>query len=98
MPFEIRGSKLPTTGPVHENETSTKVNAMKNIPTIPPRSEALSALLIHEAGRVISKAPRKEAAKITKMRKKKMFTPILLAKPLRALAPKTIVMSKVKRS
>ena len=63
-------SKVPTIGPVHEKDTRAKVNAIKKIPIIPPRLEAESALLIHEFGILISKAPRNEAAKIIKSRKK----------------------------
>ena len=36
-PFELVCPKrVPTNGPVHENETITKVNAIKNIPIKPP--------------------------------------------------------------
>ncbi len=54
-------------GPVQEKETKTNVNAMKKIAMIPVAVSAfLSSLLLHEAGRVISKAPKKETAKRTK--------------------------------
>ena len=43
-------SKVPTIGPVQENETKARVKAIKKIPIKPPRSEAESALLIHELG------------------------------------------------
>jgi hypothetical protein len=33
-------NKLPKIGPVQENETITKVNAIKKIPMIPPASSA----------------------------------------------------------
>ena len=71
---------------------------MKKIPNRPPRSEAESALLIQEEGKLISKAPRNDAANKTKMAKKKILTPTLLAKPLRAWAPKAMVMRRVRRS
>ena len=61
---------VPTMGPVQEKETSTRVKAMKKTPTRPPRSAFLSLLLTREEGRVISKAPKKEAAKMRKTAKK----------------------------
>src|SRR5882672_9123548 len=54
---------LPTSGPVHENETSTKVNAMKNTPINPPLSACWSTLLMKELGNVISNNPRKDKPK-----------------------------------
>src|SRR5690606_3117824 len=48
-------NREPRIGPVHENETSARVSAIKNIPTPPPILEALSSiLLLQEVGRVIS--------------------------------------------
>ena len=60
----------PTIGPVQEKETSTKVKAMKKTPTKPPLSALLSLLLMSQLGIVISKAPKNEAAKTMKTRKK----------------------------
>ena len=45
----------------------------------------------HDEGRVSSKAPRKEAAKMTSNRQKKMLKKALVAIALRALAPKSKV-------
>ena len=81
-------SKVPTIGPVQENETKAKVKAIKKIPIKPPRSEAESALLIHELGMVSSNAPKKEAAKITSKKKKAMLKYTLVAILFRASAPK----------
>src|SRR5215218_8189684 len=39
LPRAASTSNVPMIGPVHENETSESVNAMKNIPSNPPRSE-----------------------------------------------------------
>ena len=64
---------LPTIGPVHENDTSTSVRAMKNTPASPFLSEPLSLLLTRDCGRVISNAPKNEAANTMKMMKKRMF-------------------------
>ena len=44
----------PKIGPVQEKETIAKVSAIKKIPIIPPILEALSILVLHEAGSVIS--------------------------------------------
>ena len=62
-------SSDPIIGPVQEKLTKLKVNAMKKIPTIPPLLEASSALFTQLEGKVISKAPKKLAAKITKRAK-----------------------------
>ena len=47
-------NKLPKIGPVQENETMTKVKAIKKIPIIPPASSAFEDLLAIELGKVIS--------------------------------------------
>ena len=44
----------PIMGPVQENDTNDKVNAIKKIPISPPLSAALSDELTQEAGNVIS--------------------------------------------
>ena len=66
-------STEPTIGPVHENDTRTSVNAIKKIPARPPLSEFLSLLFTSEDGRVISNAPKKDAAKTMNTMKKMMF-------------------------
>ena len=66
-------STEPTIGPVHENDTSTRVSAMKKTPTIPPLSALLSLLFTSQLGIVISNAPKNDAAKIMKTRKKITF-------------------------
>ena len=45
----------PAIGKVQENETNTKVNAMKNTPIIPPLLSILADLLIQLLGKAISK-------------------------------------------
>ena len=47
-------NKLPKIGPVQENDTMTKVKAIKKIPINPPASSALEDLLAIELGNVIS--------------------------------------------
>ena len=66
-------STEPTMGPVQENDTSTRVRARKNTPPSPLLSEFLSALLVHFEGRVISNAPKNDAAKTMKMAKNRML-------------------------
>ena len=63
----------PTMGPVHENDTSTSVRAMKKMPASPLESALESVLLTIHDGIVISKAPKKDAAKSMNTRKKRMF-------------------------
>ena len=65
-PLDADSNKmLPTTGPVHENETKAKVKAIKNEPAIPPLSAPESALFTQDDGRTISNAPIKETANTT---------------------------------
>ena len=71
--------KEPITGPVHENETKASVNAMKKTPKSPPLSAFESILLIHEAGKLISNAPKKLTANIANIKKKAILKEILLA-------------------
>ena len=61
-------------GPVQEKETSARVKAMKKMLTSPVALSAFwSIFVVQEAGRTISKAPKKDAAKTTSSRKKKML-------------------------
>jgi hypothetical protein len=87
-------SRNPMMGPVHEKETSVRVNAMRNMLSSPlVRSVLLSTLFVHFEGSVSSKAPKKEAAKTTSRRQKKMLKTALVARALSALAPKMSVMA-----
>ena len=87
-------SRNPMMGPVHEKDTSASVNAIRKMDSQPvAASDFWSALLTHEAGSVISKAPKKEAAKTTSSRQKKMLKTALVDSALRALAPKSSVTS-----
>ena len=50
-PFEADSTnKVPTIGPVQENETIASAKAMNKIPTTPPLSACLSTLFAHELG------------------------------------------------
>ena len=60
-------------GPVQENDTNTKVRAIKNTPTKPPLSLFASVLFTIQLGIVISNAPKKLAANTIKMMKNRIF-------------------------
>ena len=81
-------------GPVHENETTTKVSAIKKIPIKLPVLALLSALFPHELGKEISKAPRNEIPKIKKIRKKIRLAIQLVARLFNAVGPKITVIKK----
>ena len=86
--METATSKKPIIGPVQENETSARVNAIRKMAARPDaRLFRLSTLSVHEEGSVISNAPRKEAAKTTSRRQKKILNNALVAKSLSLLAP-----------
>ena len=88
-------SKVPMIGPVHENDTITNVKAINKILRKPVvLLDLLLRAVDHELGNVSSKAPKNEAAKITKMRKKMILTIALVLNALRAEAPKMSVTSK----
>ena len=81
-------------GPVQEKLTSTRVNAIKKMLSNPVVLLALlSTAVFHLEGSVISKPPMKEMPKMSNMRKKRMLKMALVAKSLRADAPKMAVMA-----
>jgi len=81
-------NKKPIIGPVHENDTNDNVNAIKNMLSKPPVFSAFeSTALLHLEGSVISKAPKKEAAKTTSIKKKKMLKTAFVDNEFKALAP-----------
>src|SRR5690606_34113052 len=61
----------PTIGPVQENETSTKVKAIKKMPVNPPLSPLASTLLTRLLGKFSSNKPKNARAKKINIRKKK---------------------------
>ena len=69
-PSVLSISTVPTIGPVQEKLTRTRVKARKKTPPRPFLPEFLSAPLTHLDGSTISKAPKKDAAKIINTRKK----------------------------
>src|ERR1035437_3368864 len=61
-PLAASTSSAPIMGPVHENETITVVNPMKNAARIPPLSTLESAFVTQLFGSSISNAPKNETA------------------------------------
>jgi hypothetical protein len=85
-------SRVPMIGPVQENDTITKVKAINRMlmkPLVLP--DLLLRAVDHELGRVISNAPKKDAANTTRTRKKIMFTTAFVLRALSAEAPKMSV-------
>ena len=76
----------PTMGPVQENDTRTRVRAMKKIPARPALSDLASLLFTSEEGRVISNAPKKEAANTMNTMKNMMFGSQCVASQLKMSA------------
>src|SRR5690348_9454369 len=81
-------------GPVHENETTTRVRAIKNMPTKLPVPALLSALLLQELGNSILKAPKKEIPKIKNTRKNTRLAIQFVARLFSAVGPKITVIKK----
>ncbi|OQB30175.1 MAG: hypothetical protein BWY08_01329 [Bacteroidetes bacterium ADurb.Bin174] len=87
-------SKVPIMGPVHENETSTSVKAINKILMKPAVESALASSFVdHEAGSVISKAPKNDMAKTTSNAKNNKLNTALVDILLSALAPKMSVIN-----
>ena len=79
-------------GPVQENDTNASVNAIKKMLSRPVVfSDFWSILLLQEAGNVSSNAPKKEAAKTTSSRQKKILKTALVDMAFSALGPKSSV-------
>ena len=92
---ETATSRNPMIGPVHENDTKARVNAIRNMLSNPVvLSDLASTLFCQDEGNVISKAPKNEAANTTNNRQKKILNIALVARALRALAPKSNVTAK----
>ncbi len=91
-PFEAASTNnVPIIGPVQENETNDKLKAIKNKPTKPPLSDLASILLTKELGKVISNAPKKDAANPTNNKKKMKLNTPLVESALSASDPNAIV-------
>ena len=84
-------SRVPIMGPVHENETRARVNAMKKMLSRPVVFSAWESIEFpHLSGSFISKAPKNEMANTTSSRKNIMLHTALVAMALRVSAPKMI--------
>ncbi len=84
-------------GPVQENETRAKVNAIRNMLRSPlVFSALLSTALLHFDGNVISKAPKNDIAKTINIRKKNILNMALVESAFSALAPKISVTASPK--
>ena len=85
-------SKVPTIGPVQENETIAKASAMKKMATTPDFPACRSTLFAQELGNMISKAPKNEKAKNTRIMKKIILKATPVDNAFKASAPKTPTM------
>ena len=79
-------------GPVHENETSAKVNAIRKMDSRPLVLLALlSTALDHLLGSLISNMPKNDSANTTSNKHRKMLNTALVERALSALGPKIAV-------
>ena len=89
---ETSTRRKPIIGPVHEKDTSTRVNAMRNILKRPDVLLAFSStLFVQEDGNVSSNPPRNDAPNTTSIRKKNILNTALVDRALSAPAPNTSV-------
>src|SRR5690606_10615729 len=86
-------SNVPMIGPVQENDTTAKLADIKNNPTNPLLSELASILLTNELGRVISKAPKKDAANTSNIKKKKKLKIPIVESSFNASGTKAMVIN-----
>ena len=84
-------NRVPMMGPVQLKETNESVNAMKKIPISPPLSDFSSTLFTKEEGSVISKAPKKDIPKTTKITKNARLKITFVESAFNASAPKIMV-------
>ena len=90
-------SRVPMIGPVQEKDTITNVNAISNMLRKPVvLLDLLLSAVDHELGKVISNAPKNDAANSTKIKKKMIFTTALVLSAFNADAPKISVTNKPK--
>ena len=91
---ETSTKRKPIIGPVQENDTNDKVKAIRKILSSPVvRSALLSTALLHREGKVISNAPKNEAANTTSNKQKKILNTALVERSFNALAPNNKVMA-----
>ena len=97
LPLAASTNNVPIIGPVQLKLTNTRVNAMNRIERKPVvLLDLLFIALLHDAGSVISKSPKNESAKITRIAKNIKLATALVLRLLSAEAPKITVTSKPK--
>ena len=80
-------SKNPIIGPVQEKDTRDNENAIRKILSSPLVASALlSTALLHLEGKVSSNAPKKEAAKIISIKKKRILNTAFVYKAFNELS------------
>ena len=85
-------SRKPMMGPVHENDTSARVKAIRKMDSRPLVLLALlSTALDHLLGSLISNMPKNDSAKTTSSRHRKILNTALVESAFRALGPKMAV-------
>ena len=88
----ISTSNSPMIGPVQEKLTTTNVSAMKKMLSRPVVELAFSSIFVlHDDGSVISKPPRKEAAKTTSRAKRKRLKMALVLRAFKDDGPQMSV-------
>ena len=93
----VSTSSRPMIGAVQENDTSTRVKAMRKMEIRPLVSEAfVSTLLAHESGSLISNQPKNDRAKTTSNRKRKMLKTAFVDIAFSVSLPKSAVTSSPK--
>jgi hypothetical protein len=91
-PVETCTKSVPIIGPVHEKETITKVNAIRRMLISPDvLSALLSNFVLHVAGKVRSKPPKKEIANITNKAKINRLKIAFVDSEFKASAPNSNV-------
>ena len=95
LPCEAASTNsVPIIGPVQENDTNTKVKAMKNMEMKPVVDSAFESMaLLHFEGSSMLNAPKNDTANTTSSKKKNTLNIALVASSLRVLAPKIMVMA-----
>ena len=89
---------VPMIGPVHENDTRARVNAIKNMLRSPVVDSALlSTLVDHFDGNLMSNAPKNEIANTNNKKKNARLKIAFVASSFSLLAPNIAVIVNPKR-
>ena len=93
----VSTSSKPMIGAVHENDTNTKVKAIRKIEMRPVVLDAfVSTALAQRSGSLISNHPKNEKANTNNSKKSTMLNIALVESSLSLLGPKTAVISRPK--